>query len=47
LKDYSAYIFAAYGFAAVVVGFIVAKITVEYRDLTARLARFDRPDKNP
>jgi heme exporter protein CcmD len=40
MKDYSSYILAAYGFAAVLVGFVVAKIALDYRDLKSRLARF-------
>ena len=41
MKDYSFYIFAAYGFGAVVVGFLVASITLDYRALKRKLARFD------
>ena len=40
MKDYSGYILAAYGFAAVLIGFIVVKIALDYRDLKAKLARF-------
>ena len=40
MKDYSGYIFAAYGFAAVLIGFVVVKITLDYRALKDRLARF-------
>jgi heme exporter protein CcmD len=41
VKDYSFYIFAAYGFAAVLVGFVIARITLDYRELKRKLARFD------
>ena len=44
MRDYSS-CFAAYGFAAVVVGFIVVKITLDYRELKAKLARFDHQDE--
>ena len=40
MKDYSFYIFTAYGFAAVLVGLVVAKIALDYRDLKNKLARF-------
>jgi heme exporter protein CcmD len=40
MKDYSGYILAAYGFAAVVIGFIVVKIALDYRELKQKLARF-------
>jgi len=40
MKDYSFYIVTSYGFAALLVGFVVAKITLDYRDLKNRLARF-------
>ena len=46
MKDYSFYIVSAYGFAAVVIGLVVAKIALDYRDLKNRLARFgDREDE--
>jgi heme exporter protein CcmD len=41
MKNYSGYIFAAYGFGALVVGFVVARITLDYRELKRKLARFD------
>jgi heme exporter protein CcmD len=47
MKDYSFYIFSAYGFAAVVIGFLVARINLDYRDLKRRLARFDGQEKRP
>ncbi len=46
MKDYSSYIFAAYGFAAVVIGFLTAKIALDYRELKQKLARFDDQGKN-
>jgi heme exporter protein CcmD len=42
MKDYSFYIFSAYGFAAVVVGFLAVKITLDYRALKRALDRFER-----
>ena len=46
MKDYSSYIIAAYGVAAVVIGFTTAKICLDYRDLKKQLARFEtREDK--
>ena len=45
MKDYSFYIFSAYGFAAVVVGLLVAKINLDYRELKRRLARFDEGER--
>ena len=45
MKDYSGYILAAYGFAAVLIGFLVVKITLDYRELKAKLARFDDQEK--
>lgn len=41
MKDYSSYIFAAYGFAAVLVGFVTVRIVLDYRELKKKLARFD------
>ncbi|WP_298428055.1 heme exporter protein CcmD [Rhodoblastus sp.] len=41
MKDYSFYIVSAYGFAAIVVGALVASITLEFRELKGKLARFD------
>ena len=40
MKDYSFYIFSAYGFAAIVIGALVASIALDYRDLKRKLARF-------
>jgi heme exporter protein CcmD len=40
MKDYSGYILAAYGFATVLIGFVVVKIALDYRELKAKLARF-------
>jgi heme exporter protein CcmD len=45
MKDYSFYIFFAYGFAAVVIGSLVARITLDYRDLKRKLARFEPQEK--
>jgi heme exporter protein CcmD len=45
MKDYSFYIIAAYAFAALVIGFMTAKITLDYRDLKKKLARFDGKEK--
>jgi heme exporter protein CcmD len=45
MRDYSFYIGAAYGFAVVVVGFLVAKITLDYRALKRKLARFESREK--
>jgi heme exporter protein CcmD len=45
MKDYSFYIFSAYGFAALVIGALVATITFEYRALKRKLARFDGQEK--
>jgi heme exporter protein CcmD len=41
MKDYSFYILSAYGFAALVVGFLVVRINLDYRELKRKLARFD------
>ncbi|WP_294538228.1 heme exporter protein CcmD [uncultured Rhodoblastus sp.] len=46
MKDYSFYIAFAYGFAAVVVGFLTVKIALDYRDLKKQLARFDQAEKD-
>jgi heme exporter protein CcmD len=40
MRDYSGYILAAYGFAAVLIGFIVVKIAFDYHELKQKLARF-------
>jgi len=40
MKDYSYYIFSAYGFATVLIGFVIAKIALDYRELKNKLARF-------
>ncbi len=45
MKDYSSYIFAAYGFAAVLVGFVTVRIVLDYRELKKKLARFDDREK--
>jgi heme exporter protein CcmD len=46
MKDYSFYIVSAYGFAAALVAFVVGKITLDYRDLKNKLARFgDREEE--
>jgi heme exporter protein CcmD len=45
MKDYTFFIAAAYGFAAVVVGFLTVKVALDYRDLKNRLARFDDREK--
>jgi heme exporter protein CcmD len=47
MKDYSGYILAAYGFAAVLIGFIVVKISLDYRELKQKLARFGDEGKGP
>jgi heme exporter protein CcmD len=42
------FIIVAYGVAAVVVAAMIAAILLDYRDLTARLAKFEkRPDEKP
>jgi heme exporter protein CcmD len=41
LKDYSGFIFAAYAFAFVIVGAMVARIALDYRTLRRKLSRFD------
>jgi heme exporter protein CcmD len=42
------FIIAAYGIAAVVVAAMIVAILVDYRDLTARLAKFEtRRDEPP
>ncbi|MGO8737328.1 heme exporter protein CcmD [Rhodoblastus sp.] len=45
MKDYTFYIASAYGFAALVVCAAVAKITLDYRSLKKKLARFDDKEK--
>ena len=40
MKDYSSYIFAAYGFAALLIAYLIARIWLDYRDLRQQLARF-------
>jgi heme exporter protein CcmD len=45
MKDYSFYIGAAYGFAVVVVGFLVVRITLDYHALKRKLARFEAGEK--
>ena len=44
MKDYSFYIFSAYGFAAIVIGVLVARITAKHRELERKLARFERQE---
>jgi heme exporter protein CcmD len=46
LKDYTFYIASAYGFAALVVCAAIAKITLDYRALRRKLARFDNREQN-
>ncbi len=46
MKDYSGFIFAAYGFAALVVGALALKITLDYRSLRKALARFGDREEN-
>ena len=41
MKDYSGFIFAAYAFAAVAISVMIAKITLDYRELKRKLSRFD------
>ncbi|MGP8170732.1 heme exporter protein CcmD [Rhodoblastus sp.] len=45
MKDYAFYIASAYGFAALVIGAAVAKITLDYHGLKKKLARFDDKEK--
>lgn len=45
MKDYASYIAAAYGFAAVGIGLVIARITLDYRDLKKKLGRFDDQEK--
>jgi heme exporter protein CcmD len=47
MKTYTGYIAAAYAFAAVVVGFLVAKIALDYRELKKKLSRVDDEEKRP
>ncbi|MCW2315848.1 heme exporter protein CcmD [Rhodoblastus acidophilus] len=47
MKDYSGFIFAAYAFAAIVVGAMIVKIVADYRDLKRKLARFDGREIKP
>lgn len=42
MRDYSFYIGAAYGFAALVVGYVVLRILSDYHGLKQKLARFDK-----
>ncbi|MGO8737390.1 heme exporter protein CcmD [Rhodoblastus sp.] len=46
MKDYTFYIASAYGFAALVVCAAVAKITLDYRALLRKLARFGDKKQN-
>jgi heme exporter protein CcmD len=45
VKDYTAYIVAAYGLAALVIGFLTVKITLDYRALQKKLAHFGDQEK--
>ncbi len=45
MKEYASYIAAAYGFAIVVIGFTIARITFDYRDLKKKLEQFDDQEK--
>ena len=45
MKDYSFYIVTSYGFAVVVIGFLIVKITLDYRELKKKLARFGDGEK--
>ncbi|MCW2274033.1 heme exporter protein CcmD [Rhodoblastus acidophilus] len=47
MKDYSGFIFAAYAFAAVAISGLIAKITLDYRDLKRKLASFQDQDSQP
>ncbi|MBB4198617.1 hypothetical protein GGD83_002421 [Rhodoblastus sphagnicola] len=47
MKDYSGFIFAAYAFAAVVIGAMMFKITADYRDLRRKLTSFDGREDRP
>jgi len=44
VKDYSFYIAAAYAFAALVVGFLIVRIVVDYRALKRKLTRFGQKE---
>lgn len=46
MKDYTFYIAAAYGFAALVVVAVIAKIMLDYRALRQKLTRFDNKEQN-
>ena len=46
MKDYTFYVSIAYGFAFVVIGFLTVKITLDYRELKKKLARFDGAEKD-
>jgi heme exporter protein CcmD len=47
LKNYAGFIFSAYAFAAVVIGALIVKITLDYRDLRGKLDRFkDREERS-
>ncbi|WP_298357842.1 heme exporter protein CcmD [Rhodoblastus sp.] len=46
MKDYTFYIAAAYGFAALVVVTVIAKIMLDYRALRQKLTRFDNKERN-
>jgi heme exporter protein CcmD len=45
VKDYSGFILAAYGFATLIVGWLVVSIVLDHRDLKNRLARFGKSEE--
>lgn len=45
MKTYYGYIEAAYAFGALVVGFLVGKIVLDYRNLKKKLSRFGDEEK--
>jgi heme exporter protein CcmD len=47
VKDYSGFIVAAYGFATLVIGYLIVKIAVDYRDLKKKLAKFGGREETP
>ena len=42
MKDYSGFILAAYGFGALIVGWLTVSIARDYRDLQNKLTRFGK-----
>jgi heme exporter protein CcmD len=46
VKDYTFYIASAYGFTALVIVAAIAKITLDYRALRRKLARFENREQN-